>query len=86
MEVAWDRKIIPLYQSADPVFQQAVHVVAGLALDIPDGVLTYGAIGVWMGVVSSLVLRSEGLPRLFAYLGWRTKTSGATREPSRPTA
>jgi hypothetical protein len=70
MEAAWDRRIIPHYQDADPAFQQAVHVVAGLALDVPDGVLTYGAVGVWIGVVSALALRSDGLPRPFAHLGF----------------
>jgi hypothetical protein len=39
MEVAFDRRIIPVYAHADPAFQQAVHVVAGLALDVPDGFL-----------------------------------------------
>ena len=70
MEVAWDRKIISLYERADPAFQQAVHVVAGLALDIPDGVLTYGAIGVWIFVVSVLARRVDGFPPSFAYLGY----------------
>src|SRR5262249_44059933 len=59
MEVAFDRRVIPLYAHADPAFQSAVHVVAGLALDVPDGVLTYGAIGVWVGVVSWLGLRDR---------------------------
>ena len=70
MEVAWDRKIIPLYANAEPAFQQAVHVVAGLALDVPDGFLTYGAIGTWVLVVSVLALRSEDLRPAFAYLGF----------------
>ena len=72
MEVAWDRKIIPLYQTADPAFQQAVHVVAGLALDVPDGVLTYGAVGVWVAVISFLSLRQQTQPSSFAYLGFAT--------------
>jgi hypothetical protein len=72
MEVAWDRKIIPLYQTAAPAFQQAVHVVAGLALDVPDGILTYGAPGIWIAVVSLLALRQRTLPRSFAYLGLAT--------------
>jgi hypothetical protein len=70
MEQAWDRRIIPLYQTADPAFQQAVHVVAGLALDVPDGVLTYGAPGVWIAVISFLGLRRRTLPSLFGYLGF----------------
>ena len=72
MEVAWDRRIIPVYQRADPAFQQAVHVVAGLALDVPDGVLTYGAVGIWVAVISFLAIRQQTLPALFAYLGFAT--------------
>jgi len=72
MEVAWDRTIIPVYATADPAFQQAVHVVAGLALDIPDGVLTYGAPGIWVAIVSLLALRGRDLPRGFARLGLAT--------------
>lgn len=72
MEVAFDRKIIPVYQTADPAFQQAVHVVAGLALDVPDGVLTYGAVGVWVAVTSFLGLRGRATPPAFAYLGFAT--------------
>ena len=64
MEVAWDRKIIPVYQTADPAFQQAVHVVAGLALDVPDGVLTYGAVGIWVAVISVLSGRQQTQPAL----------------------
>ena len=63
MEVAFDRKVIPLYPHAEPAFQEAVHVVAGLALDVPDGFLTYGAIGVWVAVVSMLARRRRVLPR-----------------------
>jgi hypothetical protein len=70
MEVAWDRRIIRLYPTADAAFQQAVHVVAGLALDVPDGVLTYGAVGTWVAVVSWLAVRQPALPASFAYLGF----------------
>jgi hypothetical protein len=69
MEVAFDRKIIATYPQADPAFQQAVHVVAGLALDVPDGVFTYGAIGAWVLVVSRLALRERLLPRALCLLG-----------------
>jgi hypothetical protein len=69
-EIAFDRKIIPAYTDADPAFQQAVHVVAGLALDVPDGFLTYGVVGVWVGVVSVLGLRSGLLPRALCFLGF----------------
>jgi hypothetical protein len=70
MEIAFDRKVIPDYATADPAFQQAVHVVAGLALDVPDGVLTYGAIGVWVAVVSALGLRRRLLPTPLCVLGF----------------
>ena len=72
MEVAWDRRIIPVYQTADPAFQQAVHVVAGLALDVPNGVLTYGAVGIWVAVISFLSVRQQSQPAWFAYLGFAT--------------
>jgi hypothetical protein len=69
MEAAFDRRIIPVYEQASPAFQEAVHVVAGLALDVPDGVLTHGAIGVWM-VTAALLAGRHGLaPRAFAALG-----------------
>jgi hypothetical protein len=69
MELAFDRKIIPLYPGADPAFQQAVHAAAGLALDVPIGVLSYGAVGVWIALVSLLGLRAGAWPRAFAGLG-----------------
>jgi hypothetical protein len=72
MEVAFDRRIIPHYRDAEPAFQQAVQVVAGLALDVPDGFLTYGAIGVWVAVVSSLALRDRLLPAPLCVLGFAT--------------
>ncbi len=72
MEVAFDRKIIPVYAGADPAFQQAVHVVAGLALDVPDGFLTYGAIGVWVVVISWLGRRDRLLPERLCWLGFAT--------------
>lgn len=70
MEVAFDRRIIAAYPNADPAFQQAVQVVAGLALDVPDGVLTYGAIGVWVAVVSAVGLRARRLPPAVCGLGF----------------
>jgi hypothetical protein len=70
MEQAFDRRIIPVYAQADPAFQQAVHVVAGLALDVPDGLLTYGAVGLWVLVVSSLGRRDGVLPPLVCGLGF----------------
>jgi hypothetical protein len=70
MEVAFDRKVIPHYATATPAYQEAVHVAAGLALDVPDGVLTYGAIGAWVACVSALGLRSGRLPRGACWLGF----------------
>jgi hypothetical protein len=75
MEQAFDRRIIPVYAHADPAFQQAVHVVAGLALDVPDGVLTYGAVGVWVLVVSWLVRREQSLSPWVARLGYAAATT-----------
>lgn len=72
MEVAFDRKIIPQYAQADEAFQRAVHVVAGLALDVPDGFLTYGAIGVWVITVSATALRHRLLPPALCWLGFAT--------------
>jgi hypothetical protein len=69
MEVAFDRRIIAQYPTADPAFQQAVSVAAGLALDVPDGLLTYGAVGVWVVVVSVLALRGGLLPARLGALG-----------------
>jgi hypothetical protein len=70
MEAAFDRKVIPHYATATPAYQEAVHVAAGLALDVPDGVLTYGAIGVWIACVCALGLRSRRLPRGACWLGF----------------
>jgi hypothetical protein len=70
MEVAFDRRIIRLYPDADASFQQAVHVVAGLALDVPDGFFTYGAIGVWVVTMSWLGLRHDRLPKGLCGLGF----------------
>ncbi len=72
MEVAFDRKIIPIYLESDPATQRAVHVVAGLALDIPDGFLSYGAIGLWILVISYVALRDEKLSRPLCYVGIAT--------------
>jgi hypothetical protein len=70
MEVAFDRKVIPHYLEAGPAYQDAVHVAAGLALDVPDGFLTYGAIGVWVACTSALGLRAGLLPRWLCGLGF----------------
>ena len=70
MEVAFDRKVIPHYAAATPAYQEAVHVAAGLALDVPDGFLTYGAIGAWVTCTSALGLRGQRLPRALCLLGF----------------
>ena len=70
MELAFDRKVIPHYLEAGPAYQEAVHVVAGLALDVPDGFLTYGAIGAWVACTSALALRARLLPRPLCVLGF----------------
>ncbi len=75
MEQAFDRRIIPVYPHADPAFQQAVHVVAGLALDVPDGILTYGAVGIWVVVVSWLGRRERVLPPWLFWLGVAAATT-----------
>ena len=69
MEVAWDRKVLPVYETADAAYQQAVHVVAALALDVPDGFLTHGGIGFWMVVISVLALRHRIFPMSLGYIG-----------------
>src|SRR5262245_44838780 len=70
MELAFDRKVIPHYLVDGPAYQAAVHVAAGLALDVPDGVLTYGALGVWAACVSALGLRAGLLSRRLCWLGF----------------
>lgn len=69
MEVAFDRKIIRVYPESDPAFRQAVHVVAGLALDVPDGFLTHGGVGLWMVVVSLLLSLGNLAPSPLVLLG-----------------
>jgi hypothetical protein len=69
MEIAFDQKIIPIYQTADAATQKAVHVAAGLALDVPDGFLTFGGIGFWILVVSVLAFRVPTIPRWFSVFG-----------------
>ena len=47
-----------------------MHVVAGLALDVPDGFLSYGAIGAWVVTVSWLGLRARLLPVALCAVGF----------------
>ncbi|MFQ5932615.1 MAG: hypothetical protein ACE5MM_09415, partial [Nitrospiraceae bacterium] len=55
--------------------EQVKAMIAGdnihLALD-PNGWLQFGAVGVWVLVVSLAALRTSGLPRTWAYLGIAT--------------
>ena len=69
MEAAFDRKVLAGYVDAHPAYQEAVHVTASLALDVPDGVLTLGGIGLWMTVVSLLLCRARRVSRWVAFLG-----------------
>lgn len=75
MEVSWDRKIIALYENADPAFQEAVHVVAGLALDVPDGLLTYAGIGVWILVISLNISHLSQKPLLYKMISFAAVVS-----------
>lgn len=75
MEVAFDRKIIPIYLDAEPATRQAVHVVAGLALDVPDGFLSFGAVGFWILVVCTLTAQNRILSKPLSYLGIATGLS-----------
>jgi len=69
MEFAFDRKVIPSYPEANAAYQEAVQVVAGLALDIPDGFLTYGCLGIWVILVSFLALKHDLLPKALNFVG-----------------
>lgn len=72
MEVEFDQRVLPLYNTADPAFQSAVHVVAGLALDVPNGFLTLGLIALWIGTVSVHTYRSGQASVAFLALGLAT--------------
>lgn len=69
LEVAWDRHIIRRYRDADDAYRRGVHVVAGYGLDVPDGFLQHGAVGVWILISSVLSLRGDLLPDGLAWLG-----------------
>lgn len=69
LEVAWDRHVISRYPQADHAYQQGVHVVAGYALDVPDGFLQHGAVGAWALISSVLMLQSNAIPVPLAWLG-----------------
>ena len=72
LEVAWDRHVIRRYPDAENAYQQSVHVVAGYALDVPDGFLQHGAVGAWILINSILVLQGGSLPAGLAWLGFVT--------------
>ena len=69
LEVAWDRYILRNYRQADEAFQRAVHVVAGYALDVPDGFVTHGGLGLWLLVTNLLGYQFQLFPTLLALLG-----------------
>lgn len=69
LEVAWDRHVISRYPDADHAYRQGVHVVAGYALDVPDGFLQHGAVGAWALISSILMLQGTSLPVGLAWLG-----------------
>lgn len=69
LEVAWDRHVIGRYPDADHAYRQGVHVVAGYALDVPDGYLQHGAVGAWALISSILMLQGSPLPTGLGWLG-----------------
>jgi len=69
LEVAWDRFILRNYREADQAFQRAVHVVAGYALDVPDGFITHGGLGLWLLVTSVLAAMNGQVPLALGLIG-----------------
>ena len=69
MEVAFDVKVLTNYVESGNAYQQAVHVVAGLALDVPDGLLTLGGIGLWIMTLSINAYTSQKAGILFLFCG-----------------
>ena len=69
MELEFDLRVLPIYASGTPSFQQSVHVVAGLALDVPHGVLTLGTLGAWMIAASATMRNAMNASRLFQLTG-----------------
>lgn len=69
MEVEFDLRVAPLYLGLAPETKAAVPLVAGLALDVPHGWLTFAGIGFWVLVVSLLGARSGVVARPLALLG-----------------
>lgn len=75
MEVAFDVKVLAAYVEADSAYQKAAHVVAGLALDVPDGLLTLGGIGLWIMTLSIIAYMSRKAGLLFLLIGISTTAS-----------
>lgn len=75
MEVEFDLRVAPLYSALSGDTQAAVPLIAGLALDTPHGFLTFGGVGFWILVISSLGYRSQQIPRIAAYIGYAAATS-----------
>ncbi len=69
MEIEFDQTVLPEYAQADPAYQWAVQVVAGLALDVPDGVLTMGGIALWMAVAAASLRSQQIASTPFALVG-----------------
>lgn len=78
LEVAWDRHVISRYPNEDHAYRQGVHVVAGYALDVPDGFLQHGAVGAWALISSVLMLQMASLPAVLAWLGITTAALALT--------
>ena len=64
--------MIGRYQGADHAYQRSVHVVAGYALDVPDGFLQHGAVGAWILISSILLFQDGTLPAGLAWIGVAT--------------
>jgi hypothetical protein len=57
------------YQTGDPALRAALTVPGAPQFIDIQGWLGYGAVGLWILVVSLLALRGNIVPRLLAYLG-----------------
>ena len=59
------------YVKGDAVTKAAIEVSGPFSLD-PQGWLSFGAVGLWLLVVSLLALRAGTWPKLLAYVGIAT--------------
>ncbi|HEV2010896.1 MAG TPA: hypothetical protein VGS17_07715 [Candidatus Limnocylindria bacterium] len=67
--LAIDASIARAYVAADASAKAAIAATVGSSID-PQGWLEFGAVGVWIAVMSALTLRSGALPRWTAYVGF----------------